>query len=355
MSDMSKVYEQLGDMESRRWYNARLSYAISHDISDIHRVIYETNPNYSGWDIAHLTKDYAKEKGIILFGTGKMGMHAFFILSHSELKDRIVAFADSNEALWGKIQNGLMIISPMELIEKYRNCIVVIASQIFGTDIYLALSRSGFPQENIYYPMYGRLTGGCGEQYFDMFLPVDNEVFIDAGCYDGMTSLQFVNWIKQSGKNKYKIIAFEPSKLMAEKCKENFSDNDIKDYELIEKACYSKRSLVPFVNDYASAIYGGSQVSEESNTMIATDTIDGILNGEMATFIKMDIEGSELEALIGAKKTIQKYRPRLAISLYHQYKDIIEIPAYIISLVPDYQLFIRHYSSDIWETVLYAI
>ena len=69
----------------------------------------------------------------------------------------------------------------------------------------------------------------------------------------------------------------------------------------------------------------------------------------------MDIEGSELEALKGAAETIKKWRPKLAISIYHKYEDIIEIPEYILSIVPDYSFYIRHYSSDIWETVLYAI
>ncbi|MDR1086700.1 MAG: FkbM family methyltransferase [Endomicrobium sp.] len=69
----------------------------------------------------------------------------------------------------------------------------------------------------------------------------------------------------------------------------------------------------------------------------------------------MDIEGAELDALVGAKDTIRKYKPRLAICIYHKPSDIIDIPLYILSLVPEYKLYIRHYSTYKWETVLYCV
>lgn len=76
---------------------------------------------------------------------------------------------------------------------------------------------------------------------------------------------------------------------------------------------------------------------------------------EKVTFIKMDIEGAEYEALLGAKETIQKNKPKLAISIYHKPEDIISIPKLIKSMVPNYRLYIRHYSNADNETVLYAI
>jgi len=80
--------------------------------------------------------------------------------------------------------------------------------------------------------------------------------------------------------------------------------------------------------------------------------IDDITNN--ATFIKMDIEGAELNALKGAKKTIIANTPKLAISIYHQLNDLWEIPIYIKQLVPEYKLYVRHHSKTIAETVLYA-
>lgn len=89
--------------------------------------------------------------------------------------------------------------------------------------------------------------------------------------------------------------------------------------------------------------------------VISTTSIDMIAGGEPVTFIKMDIEGAELEALKGAQETIKKYRPTLAISIYHRPQDIVELPEYIKTLIPEYKLYLRNYHLDHTETVLCAI
>jgi hypothetical protein len=69
----------------------------------------------------------------------------------------------------------------------------------------------------------------------------------------------------------------------------------------------------------------------------------------------MDIEGAELKALKGASDIIRKNRPKLAISVYHKQNDMIDIPLFLKSVIPDYRLYIRHYSIYPAETVLYAV
>ena len=73
------------------------------------------------------------------------------------------------------------------------------------------------------------------------------------------------------------------------------------------------------------------------------------------TFIKMDIEGSEYQALLGAKQIIKEKVPKLAISVYHNPEDIVQIPRLILSLRKEYKFYIRHYSSTGFDTILYAV
>jgi uncharacterized protein with FMN-binding domain len=79
----------------------------------------------------------------------------------------------------------------------------------------------------------------------------------------------------------------------------------------------------------------------------------------------MDIEGAEMRALKGAERIIRSQHPKLAISCYHRFRDgvytgsadLFDVPAYIKSLVPEYNIFIRHHGGDrnCYETVCYAI
>ena len=82
--------------------------------------------------------------------------------------------------------------------------------------------------------------------------------------------------------------------------------------------------------------------------------LDEIVGNTTVSFIKMDIEGSELPALRGAAKTIRRDKPLCAISAYHRPGDVIVLMQYLKSLVPEYQFALRHYSNIDTETVLYA-
>lgn len=69
----------------------------------------------------------------------------------------------------------------------------------------------------------------------------------------------------------------------------------------------------------------------------------------------MDVEGAELETLKGAKNIICRDKPKLAVCIYHKPEDMTDLPIYIKSLVPEYKLYVRHYSEEKYETILYAI
>ena len=71
-------------------------------------------------------------------------------------------------------------------------------------------------------------------------------------------------------------------------------------------------------------------------------------------FIKMDVEGSELDALCGAEASLRRWRPRLAISIYHRPEDYFSIIRYLSMLALGYRFYLDHYTIHGEETVLYA-
>lgn len=261
-----------------------------------------------------------------------------------------MAFGDNNTFLWNTFQEGLPIYSVDTIKEKYIDAVIVIASKKYVSDIYSQLLVQGLNRKNIFYPRYKQLIGSTGNQYFDLpyfFVDKGNEVFVDAGCFDGMTSVAFAEWCSYSYSEIY---AFEPDKLCGGRCIKTFKDYNIRDAHFINKGTYDSNKVLSFAsNGTASGKVGNSIES------IEVTSIDEVLAGKPATFIKMDVEGSEMASLIGAQQTIRKYRPKLAICVYHKPQDIIDIPAYILELVPDYKLYLRHYLTCPWETVLYAV
>jgi len=189
------------------------------------------------------------------------------------------------------------------------------------------------------------------KQYFDkdIFKPSENEVFVDCGAYNGDTVIAFREWLNNSGIEKWKkIIAFEADTNNFEEMKKNLQDYE--NTELLPMGVWDKDTILHFNNE--GSISSGVT---ENGIEISVTTIDNAVKNENVTFIKMDIEGSELRALQGAAETIRRCRPKLAICIYHKKEDMIEIPKYIKSLSPDYKFYLRSYDEHAVETVLYAI
>ena len=98
--------------------------------------------------------------------------------------------------------------------------------------------------------------------------------------------------------------------------------------------------------------------SEETGVEnIKVDTSDSVLaeRKKKVSFIKMDIEGAELPSLRGAVNTLQAFKPKLAISIYHSMNDFVEIPEFLNNLGLGYKFYLGHYTIHAEETVLYAI
>lgn len=202
--------------------------------------------------------------------------------------------------------------------------------------------------------------GGCHEvyepaHYFpqDIVRLTDHEVFIDCGAYNGDSIAHFMQEVEKQGVSQpERIIGFEPDADNFEKLKINTQDLPFCQCE--PKGVWYEDSILRFQS-------GSGQSSHVSNNgegtiSISLTSIDNTLAGDNTTFIKMDIEGVELNALQGAAETIKKHHPLLAISVYHKPDDLIVIPQYIKSLNSNYQLYLRSHSPELaYELVLYAI
>ncbi len=208
----------------------------------------------------------------------------------------------------------------------------------------------------------GRITGNNNffkdcyteNQYFaeDIIKLSDNECFVDGGAFTGDSIADF---IKQSNNKFNKIHSFEPDKknyLKLLETKAKYKNNDrIFTYNAGLYQCNKK---IGFSDDMLAF---SNRINENFNDInsIEVVAIDNIID-DRVTFIKMDIEGAELDALKGAKETILKNKPKLAICVYHKNEDLFEIPNYINSLGLDYKYYMRHHSNEgYYETVFYAI
>ena len=172
--------------------------------------------------------------------------------------------------------------------------------------------------------------------------------FLDCGSYDGQSALDYMKFIGE----ECRVYAFEPDK-------ENFQNltrrmQERPDVICLNKGCYSSEKMLSF----CSAGDMSSCLQEDGTECVEVTTIDRAVGDEKVAFIKMDVEGAELEALKGAEGVIARDMPVLAISAYHRQEDLITLLPYISSLHSQkehYQLYLRHHGVVQAELVLYAI
>ncbi|GAA0091814.1 FkbM family methyltransferase [Paraclostridium bifermentans] len=345
ITDLERVYRWLCDLESKEIFLNRLNYNITGDFryisSIVDNYVRRISNNFSWEDLISRIKNLPDETKIVIYGAGGEGDALYWILKSSGITADV--FCDRNTSLDGS--KTIPVISPKKLFDDYKfnKIAIVIGTEMYFDEIYEFLVENGIKKEDIY--------GGAADttkQYFDRQLLslTEKECFVDCGALDLQTTMNFLN-VCCGGKS----YAFEPDISNFEKCmkmKEKYKLNNI---EIYNHGCGSKKEILKFT----STQNGSSYVSDNGNTEISIETLDQMLGLKEITFIKMDIEGMELEALKGSTEVIKKQRPKLAISIYHKNDDLINIPIFIKNLVPEYKFYIRHYSIYPAETILYAV
>lgn len=338
--------------------------------------------------------DKLDTKKIIFFGTGGIGQKFYrkYCLENN-LLPRPIYWCDNNKTKYNTRIDNIQVISPeilKKIIDKDYAIIITtgvshmlpILSQLqimgfYSCDIYSSqhldayfyfnsnydkfseVSEMFFDQKSkiIYKSFVNNLISGRPvafdlfepNQYFDNdVIPSigNNEIMVDAGVCKGEEIDKAI-----SMNFNIKVHAFEPHPASMVQLKEKYKEN--KHIILHENALWNKNEKLFFDTAILSS---GARIVEKDNDSLTIQAIklDEAISVPI-TLIKMDIEGAEQKALMGAEKLIRKYHPKLAICSYHKVEDYIEIPLLIKNLDDKYKLYFRQHSASLDESVVYAI
>lgn len=186
-------------------------------------------------------------------------------------------------------------------------------------------------------------TNNHKEQYFDKELipNIKNISFLDGGGYVGDTLPQII----ENFPDFKEIYLIEPNLLHINIAKRDFGD--------IENIHFINCGLSNITNDSLDTNTHENNCNHNYQA-VHLNTIDNIIKDKI-DFIKLDIEGAEQDAIEGAKETIKKYTPILAICIYHKAEDWYKVPKKVLAINDNYKIYLRHYMEGIFETVIYFI
>lgn len=351
--------------------------------------------------------DSAKNE-VVLFGAGNAGRLSLACLRKIGIEP--LAITDRNSQLWGSKIDGCPVLSPKEATARYGSRTVFIvtiwnANHWYGitqqelrdagclrvvpiSAVYWRFADECLPFfcQDLPHKLYQQadrvmaaamlwsdeksraqyasqirwralgdwdwLTGPDEEEsYFteSIFqLPTD-KYFVDCGAFDGDTIQAF---LRRSSADFGSILAIEANTLSFLKLTAYIRalQTDIRArISALHCAVGRKTGMVSF-DDTAATV-----VSEGGTSTLACIPLDNLLEDTDTSYIKMDIEGAEYDALVGGKKAIARARPVLAVCVYHSPTDLWQIPLLIHDIVPDYHLYLRLHEGDGWQTVAYAV
>lgn len=351
--EIRNVYYMLADDESKDIFLNRVLWNITGEnkyIDTIVSIYFERMKKI--WKLPEHVSEIKKmrkligDRKVIIYGIGNCGFVTLALLQ-SEMQDiDLVAFCDRTADTVREFC-GYKVVKAEEIIKNYEDTVVLITPVDVKVkrEIIFELLEKGLNKNQIIekVPFDDWVIR---EQYFDDVIALEKgEVFVDAGVYNCGTDIDFIKRCPD-----YKdIVAFEPDPVLYKNCLNRIKVCQMRDVKIHNIGLWNKKEKLSFQPGGA-----GGCLSDNGMIKVQLDTLDHVLT-KGATFIKMDIEGAELEALEGAKNTIMKYKPKLAICVYHKPEDIVKIPCYLHKIVPEYSFYMRHHSKGPGETVLYAV
>lgn len=349
-------------------------------------------------------------ESLVLFGAGHVGRKTLKGLRRIGIKP--LALTDNDPAKWGRPTDGVPILSPQDAARQFSDqaafvvtiwrprrsylrtkrqlvdlgCSKVVTfAALFWKypDVFLPHYQIGAPQKvlersvdvreayalmsdeescrqyvaqirwRLLLDFDGLPVPSLQDQYFPSGVVSlsSDEVFVDCGAYIGDTIRRF---LARQGPAFSRIIAFEPDLHSFEELLAYLStlDSDIRSkIRALNCAVGARCGRVRF-HAHGSA---GSRISSKGSTEIDCVALDEQLSGDTPTYLKLDVEGTEYDTLVGAREVITRARPIVAVSVYHRPTDLWELPLYLHSLYADYRFFLRTHDNDGTEVVCYAV
>ena len=353
----------------------------------------------------------ARAGRIVLFGAGGLGRRCLAGLRRHGIEP--VAFADTNARLWNTTVDGLRVMRPSDAAAEYgasaafvvtiwgarasdgtadriaalraRGCETVVPfAPLFwsypegvlphytvdvphkvieqSADVLKAFDLWADPASQreylaqlrwrLFFDVDGLGTPDVATIYFppDLLRVRDDEAFVDCGAFDGDTLRQFV---QVSGGAFRRYTAFEPDPDNLARLRDSVAALPApvrQRIDVVNAAVAAARGTVTFAA-------GGGPSSHVGGGDLEVDTvaIDEHFGADRVTFVKMDIEGAEPDALRGAAAHVGRDAPVLAVSCYHRQDHLWSIPLQIASMRDDYAFFLRPHDREAWDLVCYAI
>lgn len=311
----------------------------------------------------------------------------------------IYGYADNKSDTWGKLFEGKRVYSPTEVEEDELACVLICSPQPSVIEsVSKQLKKMNVPYYHVDAVIWG-MNKDKIQKLFDMLYDEEskqvllevmrsrvegrfpemnivspnpyapryefcdlnkNEVIVDCGAFVGDTMERMI-W-QRFGVFK-KIIMIEPDahnlkalghRIDRLKNEWNLNDDSLKvlPYAVSDK---SARAVVDNQNSNSNlgARIGEECADVEDGICVEVVALDDVLD-ETVTYLKADIESFEYKMLCGAKRIIKEYKPKLGICIYHNAVDFYSIPLLVKQMNPEYHIIIRHYTMQLFDTVMYA-
>jgi FkbM family methyltransferase len=365
----------------------------------------EDTAERTAWTFDKLARPFADQ--IVLFGAGPLGKLTLSRLQRAGVEP--LALVDNNSKLWGTRIEGIEVFSRAEAVERFGKVAVFVVTIYNGSAVRDQLRKAGcervvpfaalwWKYADVFLPEFGvdlprnllQHTSGiracydlvadaasrkeildqlhwrywlddqamspplpASDTYFptELIVPApEGESYVDCGAFDGASIQAFLDYCHGPVNHIYATEPDPGSRELLGRFVAALPEPLRKEVTVWPYALGKERGMVRF-----AAIGEVTSKVGETGEAVECRTFDDLPWTVPPTYIKMDIEGAEPDAIAGGAQLLEQHKPVIVACLYHRSEHLWQIPLLIHYLAPDYRIFLRRYAEENWETVCYAV